>query len=216
MNMQTPSITLGIADDHPIIRNGLADFIRVSPLFRIMYLAENGRHLIEQIESEGPPDICILDINMPVMDGYEAITYLKAKYPQLKFLVFTMVEKEYGIIRMLKKGANGYMLKCRPVTELFKALSCIYNEGYYYSDIAPEQTFRTIKNIRVSDFSPKEIEFLKLCCSEMGYKEIADKMCVSIRTVHDYHKHLAEKTNISTRLGQALFAVQTGIVRLEN
>jgi two-component system invasion response regulator UvrY len=132
--MQLSSIKIAIADDHMLVRNGIISLINTIDHCEVIADGVNGKDLISNIAAlETKPDVSILDISMPVLNGYETIIELKRLYPDMKFLVLTMFEEEYSIIKMIKNGANGYILKGCSTSELQNAITEIYNNGYYYS-----------------------------------------------------------------------------------
>ncbi len=202
-------ILVAIADDHTLLRNGLAELIDNFGPFKVVIEAENGRELLDHIAGAAVlPDICILDITMPVLDGFGALTELKQKWPEIKVLALSMYNNESTIIRMLRSGANGYLLKnCDPL-EFKNALQIIYDQGFYESESIDKPTEEPVS------ITPKEIEFLKWCCSELVYKEIADKMGIKPRSVEDHRDNLFRKLKINTRTGLVVYALRSGLVPL--
>lgn len=216
MNYNPDVITIAIAEDHNLVRNGLIDMINSFPSIAVVADAGNGKELIEKIKSlTKEPDICILDISMPELNGYDTLTKLKRAYMHMKFIVLTMFKNEYNIIRMIKSGANAYLNKNTTSVELLKAIKEVYANDYYYSAIASEKTFNTIKNNKLQLLTEREVQFLGLNCGHYSYIEIAEKMCLSVRTVQDYQKNLCKKLHLHTRLDLALFAMQSGLVPLK-
>ena len=204
-------IRIAIADDHTLLRNGLADMIDAFGPFKVMMQAGNGVELLEQLNSAAVlPHICIIDINMPVLDGFGVLAQIRKTMPGMKVLALSMYNNEFTIIRMLRGGANGYLLKnCHP-NEFKHALECIYEEGFYEAERGKEKM-----NTEPVSITPKELEFLKLCCSEFAYKEIADKMGISPRTVEDYRDNLFKKLKLNTRTGLVIYALRCGVASLD-
>ncbi|HEV8084250.1 MAG TPA: response regulator transcription factor [Chitinophagaceae bacterium] len=213
---------IALADDHILMRKGLASLIDTFEEYKVIFQGANGQELINSLNKTSLPHIVLLDINMPKKDGYETAYWLKTNYPEIKILALSMYDNEVSIIRMLQNGARGYILKDAEPSELKAALDDIWHKGYYYSELV---TGHLIKNINKTDekntnknssLTDREIEFLKYCCTEMGYKEIADKMFVSPRTVENYRDSLFEKLNIKTRVGLAMYAMKSGFVNLSS
>ena len=204
------SILIAIADDHTLLRNGLAGLIDSFGPFKVIIQANNGQELLAQLNScYALPHICILDINMPVLDGYGTLAKIRQTMPAIKVLALSMYNNEFTIIRMLRNGANGYLLKnCNP-NEFKEALLCIYNFGYYEAEVTRGRQMEPVS------ITPKEMEFLKLSCSEMVYKEIADIMGISPRTVEDYRDNLFKKLHLNTRTGLVIYALRCGIASLD-
>jgi two-component system, NarL family, invasion response regulator UvrY len=211
--------TLALVDDHTLLRSGLANLLRELG-YKVLCEATNGNDFIEQLKTCPMPDVVLLDINMPVMDGYETALWLKKNHPEVKVLALSMYDDEYAIIKMLKNGARGYILKDADPAELRRAINAVLDKGFYHSDLVTGTLIHTINhdedNTRpnISGLNAKEVDFLKLVCTEMTYKEIADKMCISPRTVDGYRDDLFEKLGVKSRVGLVLFAIKNGIVKM--
>lgn len=211
------TIRIAIADDHEVIRAGIISLIRHFPQYEIIAEAENGKDLLEQLSMlQELPDICLVDISMPVMDGYQTVPAVKAIYPDIKFLAVSVFDHEYSVLKMIRNGANGYLLKSSSAEQICTALEEIYYKGYYYSEIASEDTFYTARNDIKRFLTDKEVEFAVHCCSDMTYKEIAERMHVSEHTVYDYQKNIAAKVGIKNRAAIVLFAASAGLLPLTN
>ena len=211
-----------LIDDHVLLRNGLASLIESFGKYAVLFQADNGKHFIEKLQPGMLPDIILMDINMPVMDGYETSLWLKEHYPRVKILALSMYDNENAIIRMFKAGAKGYILKDCDPEELRAALDALTEKGFYYSEMVTGKLISTINTLDEKDntvksiisLSDKETQFLKLACTELTYKEIADKMIISPRTVDGYRDDLFKKLNVRTRVGLVMFAVKNGIANL--
>jgi two-component system, NarL family, invasion response regulator UvrY len=218
-NSSQRQIRLAYADDHPLVRQGICSYLKEFGCFEIDIQADNGAELIQLLKkAKTLPDICILDISMPVKNGYDTIIEIKSYWPSMKFLILTMYDEEYAIIRMLRNGANGYMLKnCRP-DELRKALMSIHLIGCYHSELTISHTHNAINgNVNnLLKLNDKELQFLSYCCSDYHYKQISEKMGVSQRTVEGYRDDLFDKLKIKTRTGLAIYAMNIGIVPFRN
>jgi two-component system invasion response regulator UvrY len=221
MTMFNPGVVL--VDDHVLLRNGLASLIGSFGRFDVLFEASDGKDLIRQLKTSRLPEIVLLDIGMPEMDGYETACYLRRHYPEIKVLALTMSDMDSSIVRMLKNGAKGYILKDIDASGLEHALDSVLDKGYYYSETVTERLIDTINNSDEPDrrfrdllmLNERELEFMKLVCTEWTYKEIADRMYLSPRTIDGYRDALFEKLNIKTRVGLAMYAVRNGIVQLE-
>ncbi len=208
-------IKVAVADYCPLIRQTICSYLQEMGSFEIAIQASDGAELIRGLQKTRElPDICVLDINMPVKNGYETVKEIKTNWPGIKILVLTLLDNEYAIVQMLKYGADGYMLKnCYP-DDIRKALVSIYNVGSYENDL----TIKYAKNAMRGDahsarkITEKEMQFLSFCCSELSYKEIAQKLCVSPRTVEGYRDGLFEKLQIKSRSGLIMYAVRIGLI----
>ncbi len=207
-------IKIALVDDHVIFRKSLGILIQMLEDFEIVLEANNGQDFTRQIPHFPLPEIVLLDITMPVMDGVETAWWLKQHYPQIKVLALTMIKNDFVIIRMLKNGARGYILKdCEPI-ELKAALHQVNNKGYYYNElITPQMKTAGHKNDQIM-FTEQELNFLRWSCTEKSHKQIAEEMNLSHRTVDGYRDSLFKKLNVNTRVGIALYAIKNGLVQL--
>ena len=211
---------VALVDDHVLLRNGLAGVVKTFGDFEVLFEANNGKHFIEQLGHHSTPEIILLDINMPEMDGFDTAVWLKKNHPDIRVLALSMYDNENAIIRMFKAGAKGYILKDCDPQELRTALDSVVRKGYYYSEMVTGRLIHTINQLdeeesnikQLVQLNEREIEFLKLACTEMTYKEIADKMFLSPRTIDGYRDTLFEKLNAKTRVGLVMYAIKNGIV----
>ena len=212
------NITLGITDDHQLFLKSLSLLISSLQDFTIVAEAMNGRDLIDKLEAKKiEPDIILLDVNMPVMDGKETAEYLTKKYPAIKLVALSMKDDDDTIISMIKAGCCAYLLKDIHPDELDKALHEIYKKGYYNADAANINYRRLLQHQQKQEelhLSDKEKEFLQLACSDATYKQIAATMHVSERTVDGYRENLFKKLNVQSRTGMALEAIRKNLVSL--
>ncbi len=211
-----------LVDDHVLLRKGLADLVR-NLGYEVLYEANNGKEFCEKLKSNNDhPQLVLLDINMPQMDGYETSLWLKKNYPDIRILALSMHDDENAVIRMLKNGARGYILKDTEPSELKMAIDAILQKGFYYSEMVTGRLVHSISgnddeshsSQQILHLTEREIEFLKLACTEMTYKEIADKMYLSPRTVDGYRDTLFQKLEIKTRTGLVIYAIKNGIVQV--
>lgn len=209
-----------LIDDHVLLRNGLAGLVKELG-YEVLFEADNGKEFIEKLQPASLPDIVLMDINMPKMDGYETAAWIKQQHPDIRILALSMYDDEQSIIRMLKSGAGGYILKDTEPGELKRAMEAICNKGFYYSETVTGRLLHAIhtqqddKSVAVvAGLTDREIEFLKLAATEMTYKEIAEQLHLSPRTIDGYRDDLFEKLDIKSRVGLVLFAIRNGIVRV--
>lgn len=212
MNKQQ-KINIAIADDHTIMRNGLAELIKTLGAYEVILQASNGKELLDQLKTATTiPDICILDINMPELNGYETTEHLKAQYPGIKVMALSMFDNEFSIVRMLRSGAKGFLHKGADPDELSNALQTLHTEGYFHTELMLINSLRKSNNWQTINITDRETEFLKYCCSDLSYKEIAELMKVSLHTVHGYRDALFLKLRLKSRTALAIYALRTGVV----
>lgn len=214
--------TIGIVDDHALFRKGLAALINLLPRYRVTLDAAHGQDMMDRLKSQPAPGIMLMDIHMPVMDGYAATEWLSEHYPDTKVLALSTMDAETAIIKMIKAGAKGYILKDAEPEELKLAFDEVLSRGYFYNELVTQKVLRSItglfepKNATAvfANLNDRELEFLKYACTELTYKEIADLMCLSTRTVEGYRDALCEKLNLKTRVGLAMYAIRNNLVKL--
>lgn len=209
-----------IVDDHLLIAKAIASIIDGFRDYRVLYECENGDALVEKfIQPANIPDIVLMDISMPGMDGFETTAWLREHYPDVLVMALTMQSDNESLLKMIRAGARGYLQKNVHPLELEKALDAMKNRGLYYPDWAASRVLQSLASgdLEKEDpvpLSPREKEFLKFACTELTYKEIAEKMFCSPRTVESYRDALFEKLGVKTRVALALFAVKTGLHKL--
>ena len=214
--------TVALIDDHVLLRNGLANLIESFGNYKVLFQADNGKQFIESLQKGIVPDIVLIDINMPIMDGYETATWIRENKFKIRILALSMYDDENSIIKMFKAGAKGYILKDCDPAELKAALEALVIKGFYYNEMITGKLIHTINTLDekeiqlrlLAKLNDREIAFLKLICSEYTYKEIAEKMFVSTRTVDGYRDALFEKLELKTRVGLVMFAIKNGIITL--
>jgi DNA-binding NarL/FixJ family response regulator len=206
-----------IVDDHLLFASSLEKLIDTFGGFKVLYKAGNGAELQEQFELNKPkPDIILLDVNMPVMNGLETVVWLTETHPNIKVLVLSMEDDEDHILKMIRSGAKGYLLKDIDPENLKHALLEVLQKGFYYTEKINEILLEIVQGKgKPSDKSllkENEITFLKLVCTEKTYKEIADIMCLSPKTIDGYRQELFSKLNIKNRVGLVLYAIKNNFV----
>ena len=215
---QSNAITVALVDDHVLLRKGLAALL-VEKSYDVVFQADNGRNFIDNCCNKGIiPQVLLLDINMPVMDGYETAEWVRDHHPEMRILALSVFDDEHAIIKMLHKGARGYLLKdCEP-EELKTAIDNIAVKGFYHSELVSTKLIHSMSGPDSQQQRPglteKELQFLKLSCSELTYKEIAVKMGLSPRTVDGYRDALFEKLGIRSRVGLAIYAIKNRVVQV--
>ena len=213
---------VAIVDDHTMFRKGLAALINFFPNYKVSMDASNGNDFIEQLQSAQLPDIVLMDINMPEMDGYATTEWLRDNHPEVKTLALSTMDSETAIIKMIKSGAKGYVLKDAEPSELKLAFDEVMSRGYFYNDLVSRKVLNAVSQLvdpkkataTFANLTPRELEFLKFACTEMTYKEIADKMHLSVRTVEGYRDSLCDKLDIKTRVGLVIYAIKNGIASI--
>jgi len=207
---------VAIVDDHKLIATAIGSIVNDFSDFEVIYDVENGAELIEKLNSpDNIPDIILLDISMPVMDGFETARWLKKHHPDILVMALSMQDDEKSLFRMINNGARGFMHKNIHPRELEIALTTLLREKIYFPGWAAEKLSSNLSNpqpavnvINPFNITPREEEFLKYVCMDLTYKEISKKMSCSPRTVDGYRDSLFSKLGTSSRVGLVLFAVK--------
>jgi len=212
-------IQVAIADDHSLMRNALARLINTFEEYTILIEADNGKDLRTKIMQHIIPDIVLLDVSMPEMDGFETTQWLHNNYPQIKILVLSMMSDERTIIKMFRLGAKGYLLKNTDPAELKSALDAVMQKNVYLSEYISEKLVSGLhhdpepgaKEVLLNE---RERDFLRWTCSELSYKDIAAKMALSPHTVDDYRQSLFTRLKVHSRVGLVMYAIKNGIMEI--
>lgn len=211
-------VTIGLVDDHQLFLKSLSLMLETFQQYEVVVEALNGEDLKQKLaQQQRIPEMMLIDVNMPVMSGIETAEWLNRQYPDMRLIALSMNDKDQAIIRMFKAGCCAYLLKDTHPTELEKALTQVREKGYYNAD-ASNVNFRRL--LMKADEKPeitltaKELQFLKLACSELTYKEVADKMGVSERTVDGYRETLFHKFHVQSRVGLCLEALRKEFITL--
>jgi DNA-binding NarL/FixJ family response regulator len=207
-------IRLILADDHPLIREGFKSLLTKNERFELVGVAENGKELLELAEQLSP-DIILTDINMPVMNGMEAIQQIEQRYPDIKCVILTMHEEREYIIKALKLGVQGYILKNIERFDLEKAIVNVFEGGKYFSPIVtnilaesvskPEQT-------STAELTPREKEVLSLVAQGLSTKQVADKLGIGTRTVESHRVNMLKKMKVNNTAELVRKAVEMKIL----
>ena len=206
-------IRVAYAEDHQATRIGMQTILDSYEEISLDLLASNGREMIKLLEqADVLPDVCIIDINMPVMDGFQLQEEIRRRWPELRSLVYTMYNNEPFIVKMIAMGSNGYLLKSAEPDEIVEAIKSIHDHGFYYSNVIDRKKVIAVQNnkIRLPQFLPAEIELLRLANSDMSYAEIALKLNTTTKSIEGTRDRLFNKLNIKSRVGLAMYAVQHG------
>lgn len=212
-------INIGIADDYKIFREGLKIGLSSDENLHVILEADNGEELIAQLENQAP-DVIIMDLKMPLLDGVEATKIIRKKFPQIKVLVVTMYDDDKFIIHLMENGANGYLVKNSEPDEIIKAIYSVHENGYYFNDLVNKALLKKLfikGNLKPTfnnnvEFTERELEVLKMICEEKTTAEIGKDIFLSPRSVEGIRQRLIEKVGVRNTAGLVMFAVKNGIV----
>ena len=207
---------IAIIDDHTLIANALKSIISNFNDFEVIHISGNGLDFQEKLKSKPiVPDLVLLDVSMPVMDGFATANWIKNNHPEVLIMALSMQNDEVSLIKMIKNGAKGYMLKNTQPKLLEEGLKILLDKGHFFPDWASGKIFTSIADDTINanlkiNLSEREIEFLKYTTTEMTYKEISEKMFCSPRTIENYRDSLFEKLELKSRVGLAVYALKNG------
>ncbi len=223
--MNEQLITIGMADDYQMIRQSIKSLIDRNTQFKVIMEADNGKELIEKIESGAEvPAILLIDIRMPVMDGYETMEYLTKNHPKLKSIALSVNDDFHSVFRMIENGAKAYLKKGCTTEELLETIQQVYLKGSYYDSFVTNSLIEyqhasievhSDENLKdkalVNKLTERELEFISIACSDLTYKEIADRMHISPRTVDSHRVSVFYKLKLKSRIALVIFAIENKI-----
>lgn len=214
-------IQVALADDHILLRNALASLIDRFEDCKVVIQASGGKELAVKISKGDLPDVVLLDLNMPDMNGFETATWLRDHYPAIHVLMLTMYDSELTLIRLLQAGVKGFLKKDIHPNELHYAIRSVIENGYYYSHNATGKLLNLFRSntdsgsiLRKKMLTEIEIRFLQLSCGELTYKEIAKEMTLNPRGVDNLRDNLFTKLEVKSRVGLAMYAIRHGLVNI--
>ena len=219
MDEKNLPIKVALVDDHALLRNALAALVDGFGECRVIHQSGNGKEIISAIGAGVVPDVVILDLNMPGMDGFETAEWLQKNHPSIHVLMLTMYDSELSLIRLLQTGVKGFLRKDIHPSELKFAINSVIKAGFYYSNHTTGRLVSLFRNnseaslrLQRSMLSQQEINFLKLVCTDLTYKEIAKQMALNPRAIDTLRDQLFIKLDVKSRVGLAIVAIRHGIV----
>ncbi len=207
-----------IVDDHTLFRNGLRILLNTLEDYQVIGEASNGKQFLELLE-KNVPDLVLLDINMPVMDGIEAATIAQKLYPDLKIITLSMYGEEDYYYKMVNAGVKGFVLKNSDIKEVKTALDVVYDGGSFFSSELLQNLVASLKSSSKSkeshtELSEREMEILILICQGLSNQEIGDKLFISKRTVDKHRANILEKSESKNTAQLVVYAIKNKLVEL--
>ena len=204
-----------VVDDHTLLSQAISELVNVFNDFMVLYTCANGKELITKFKDpKNIPDIILMDVNMPILNGIETTRIISETYPNLPVMALSVEEDEKTIIDMLRAGARGYLIKDTKKDVLEKALIEVLENGYYHTNTVSKLLVGSLnKKMEDDELKEREVEFMMHACSEKTYKEIAEIMFVSPKTIEGYRDSLYVKLNIKNRIGLVLYAIRNKLFK---
>ena len=217
-------ISIALIDDHQLFRKSLLAFLNSFDGIKVTFDTDDGKSLLKFL-NDNLVDIVLLDIQMPIMDGFELCKLIKYHYPKIKILVVSQLNTREAVHKVMELGANGFFTKNSSPEQLETAIKSVIEKDYYFdlelSKVIREailwekKTSVKLNLVQLVHFSEREIEVIKLSCRELSSKQIADKLFISIRTVEKHRNRIMERTNAKNFIGSILYAIKHQFINLD-
>ena len=215
-------LKIGIVDDHQLFRKGLALLANTFKDAGVVLEASNGRELLDRLETVSI-DILLLDIQMPEMDGYETCTVVRERYPDIKVLIVSQLTTREAVHRIMEFGAHGFFSKNSDPYQLEHAILSVNDKDFYFGkefgavirEAILWEKKKVGSNVPEVVISQREMEVIKLACKEYSSVEIADKLCITVRTVDTHRKRIMERTNSKNFIGVILYVLKQGLISID-
>ena len=211
-------IEIAVVDDHHLFRQGLVSLLKDDKGLSVVIEVANGMALLTEVKNK-LPEIVLLDIEMPVMDGIETTKRLRKNYPDIKIIILTMHDEEGMIVRLIEEGAHGFLLKGTDIESLIDAIYSVKKTGYYFNDHVSKAMLEGLINEKkiLHNFNPvvfkeRDIEIIKLVCQELTNREIAEKMSLNIKTIDHYRLLILKKIGAKNTAGLVMYAIKNKLV----
>ncbi|MFY0631811.1 MAG: response regulator transcription factor [Flavobacteriaceae bacterium] len=204
-----------IVDDHTLLSQAIGAMVDTFDKFKVLYTCKNGKELTEKFSNspKNIPDVVLMDINMPVMNGIETTEWITKNHETVHVMALSVEDADTTILKMLKAGAVGYLLKDTEKSVLEHALVEVVENGFFHTKNVTNLLLQSISGNgkRTLEFKENELTFMKFACTELTYKEIADRMCLSPKTIDGYRDVLFTKLNVKNRVGLVMYAIKNKI-----
>lgn len=213
-------ITIAVVDDQQLFRQGIISLLSEEEDFNVVFEASNGNELMDKLKERIiPPNVLLLDIEMPYMDGIEATVKVRMKYPKIKIIILTMHDEEEMVVHLVERGANGFLPKSADYDRVVDAIYSVMSNGYYFNEKVNSAMVKGLVESKkiVPDFlevelTKKEKEIISLICKEYSNAEIADKLNLSPKTIDNNRLSIIKKLGVRNTAGIVMYAVKKGIV----
>jgi len=214
-----PAYNVYIADDHKLFRKAMVSLLQTFTRVALVKDAENGKELLSLIKHEAP-DVAIVDLQMPIMDGAETCENIIQKFPEVKIIILTMHDSGKFILRMMDMGVHAFLLKTADPDELEKAIYAVAEKDFYHNDLVASVLRKNVKDKTILTkplfkqvvLTDREKEILLLICAELTMKEIGQRLFLSENTVRNHRVNIMEKIGVNNIVGLVKYAYEIGLV----
>jgi two-component system, NarL family, response regulator DegU len=213
-------VSVYIADDHTLFRKAMVNLIQAFENVGEVKDAENGKELLTLMKYQAP-DVAIVDLQMPVMDGADTCENILQKYPDVKIIILTMHDSEKYILHMMEMGVHGFLLKNTEPEELEEAIHAVIEKDFYHNDLVASVLRKNVREKKgglrpvfsATELSEREKEIVILVCQELTIKEIGQKLSLSENTVRNHRVNIMEKIGVNNMVGLVKYAYESGLVK---
>ncbi len=212
-------INICIVDDHNLFRKAMVRLLKTFKRIQEVTEAQNGKDLIKLL-SKQTPDVILLDLEMPVMNGVETAEFVIRKYPDVKLIVLTQHDSEKYILHMLEMGVHSFLLKNANPDELERAIYSVHDKDFYHNDLISSVMRKSIalraeKPVfsKLAELSDREKEIFKLICEELSLKEIGHRLNISDKTIHSHKANIQSKLGVKNTVGMIKYAYESGLLK---
>lgn len=218
--MSEDAIYVAIAEDQRLFRECLVSLLNGFERIKVNVEAANGKELLESLYTAAPtPQVVLLDLTMPEMNGLETTRQLKKLFPQMKIIILSVHSEERHIVHMVGEGVNGYLVKNSELTEVVHAVQAVHEKGFYFNESMLRAIHSGMAHKHEKSYNPnspitaREKEILELICQEHTTQEIAEKLFLSVRTVDGHRNNLLEKTGARNTAGLVIYALRNDLFK---
>ncbi len=213
-------IEVALVDDHAVTRKGIKTIIESGNNISVILEASDGAELLDKLgKTSAYPKILIADISMPVMNGFDLLDHLQKKYPAMKVIIFSLFSDTDTIITLINAGASGYLHKSADPLQLLTAIKSVATKGYYVNELVSKENFKQKKISTKNDssgghaiLSQGEINVIKLCCTDLTYREIARQLNLSPKTIDHHREKIFKKLGVRNRAGLVVYCFRNGLI----
>lgn len=214
------NIRIALADDHSLFRKGMHRIIDDANGLEVLFDVADGEELMQRLQDE-QPDVILMDLNMPGLNGIDATAQIHKLYPGVKILILSIYNEERFIVRMIEQGADGYLFKNAEIEEVEKAIRDVVYNGFYFNEQMMKALRKApaVKGAKLSfslavNLTQRELDVLELICKEFTAAEIAEQLYISVRTVDGHRQNLLDKTGARNTAGLVVYAVKNKLIDL--
>ncbi|HWY09772.1 MAG TPA: response regulator transcription factor [Bacteroidia bacterium] len=212
-------INIAVVDDQQLFRKGIVALLRQIKDFNICFEAENGEDFFEKLEDEITPDVILLDLQMPVMDGIATTVKLKKRFPEVKIIILTMHDEEEMIVHLIEKGAHGFLPKNEEIKNVIDSIYSVHQTGHFFNEKVSQALVRGLMSSKKitpifenTELNEREIKIVQLICKELTSPEIGKELLLSTKTIDNHRMEILKKVGARNTAGLVMYAMKKGLI----